>query len=348
MDGNVTTTFEPTTTSSNDTNSTVSISNGTTDTHTGSKSLIDEFFVREFRNGCLGFYQTQLWSCFDGSTYAFSLVAVIVACIGIAGNVIAFVKIVSDKKLHSDIFVALACVIVSDSLALVSYSVTGYITEVIVVFDIMLAVNFVFIICTTMWSILNALLLTVVRYRIQKESDSKRMTVKIIVSNVIFFLTGLALGVAFVIPLFLNINSINYTRTEEYQQLVINFSIAHLYLRLAMASCPLIPSLILHFMRLRIRNNFFYVRKSVSVVITVMLTIFNLACLQEIILVSVYLIWGTDLPDWLKQLTTSSEFRIFRINPLPWIINFSIKPFFLLLITPPLKLLWSKICCCYF
>jgi hypothetical protein len=347
MDGNATT-FEPTTPFSEDTNSTISISNGTIGIPTGSKSLIDAFFVREYRNACLGFYQTQLWPCFDGSTYALSMVAVILACFGIIGNVIVFVKIVSDKKLHSDIFIALACVIVSDSAALISYSVSGYIAEVIVVFDATLAVNLVFIICTAMWSILNALLLTVVRYRLQRESDSKRMATKIIVSNVVFFITGLGLGIAFVTPLFLNIQSTNYTGTLEYQRIVTDFSASHLYLRLAVASCPLIPSLILHIIRLRIRNNFFYVRKRISVIITIMLTIFNLACLQEIVLISVYLIWGADLPDWLKKLTTSSEFRIFRVNPLPWIINFSIKPFLLFLITPPMIWLWSKICCCVF
>lgn len=310
--------------------------------------MIDDYFIREFRNGCLGFYQTQLWACFGGSTYAFALAAVVIACIGMVGNFIAFVKIVSDKKLHSDIFVALACVIVSDSVALVSFFVTGYITEVIVVFDIVLAVNFVFIICTTTWSSLNATLLTVVRYHLQKEANSKSMKCKIITSNAMFFTVGLALGVAFVTPLFININSTNYTSTGEYQQLVIKFSTAHLYLRLVLTSLPIIPSFMLHFMRLKIRNNFYYVKKSLVVIITIMLTIINLACFQEVVLISVHLIWGSDLPDWLKQLTTSSEFRIFRINPLPWIINFSIKPLLLFLITPPMKTLWSKLCCCYF
>lgn len=350
MNDNISTpTFIPTATV-NSTNETISISNGSTAIPTYGKDAINEYFVREYSKGCSGdgFYHKQLWSCFDGSTYAFALSGIIIACIGLFGNIVAFLKIVFDKKLHSDIFVAIACVLVSDTMALISYSITGYVTEVIVLFDTVLAVNITFVICTTMWSCLNAILLTVVRYRLQKETNYGRLWKKIIFSNGIFFFIGMASGVSFTAPLFIDIESSDYSLTKEYQQLVVNFSIAHLYLRLAMTSFPLIPSLVLHFMRLRIRNNFYYVRKSMAVVITIMLTLFNLACLQEVILISVYLIWGTNLPDWLKELTTSSEFRIFRINPLPWIINFSIKPLLLIFVTPPVKSCLGKICCCFF
>lgn len=350
MDGNISTsTFIPTATV-NSTNETINISNGSTAIPTYGKDAIKEYFVQEYNKGCSedGFYQNQLWSCFDGSTYAFALSGIIIAGIGLFGNIVAFLKIVFDKKLHSDIFVALACVLVSDTMALISYSITGYVTEVIVLFDMVLVVNMTFIICTTMWSCLNAILLTVVRYRLQKETNYGRLWKKIIVSNVIFFFIGMAAGVSFTAPLFIDIESSDYSLTTEYQQLVVNFSIAHLYLRLAMTSFPLIPSFVLHFMRLSIRNNFYYVRKSMAVVITIMLTLFNLACLQEVVLISVYLIWGSDLPDWLKELTTSSEFRIFRINPLPWIINFSIKPLLLIFVTPPVKACLGKTCCCFF
>lgn len=342
-------TFNPETTV-NSTYETTNITNGTTAIPTYGKDAIDEYFVREYSKGCAGdgFYKTQLWSCFDGSTYAFALSAIIIAGIGLLGNIVAFLKIVFDKKLHSDIYVAIACVLVSDTMALISYSIAGYVTEVIVLFDMVLAVNITFVICTTMWSCLNAILLTVVRYRLQKETNYGRLYKKIIVSNFMFFLVGIVLGVSFTAPLFIDIDSSDYSLTREYQQLVVNFSIAHLYLRLAMTSFPLIPSFVLHFMRLRIRNNFYYVRKSMAVVITIMLTLFNLACFQEVVLITVYLIWGTDLPDWLKELTTSSEFRIFRINPLPWMINFSIKPLLLIFITPPVKSCLGKICCCFF
>lgn len=342
-------TFNPETTV-NSTYETTNITNGTTAIPTYGKDAIDEYFVREYSKGCAGdgFYKTQLWSCFDGSTYAFALSAIIIAGIGLLGNIVAFLKIVFDKKLHSDIYVAIACVLVSDTMSLISYSIAGYVTEVIVLFDMVLAVNITFVICTTMWSCLNAILLTVVRYRLQKETNYGRLYKKIIVSNFMFFLVGIALGVSFTAPLFIDIDSSDYSLTREYQQLVVNFSIAHLYLRLAMTSFPLIPSFVLHFMRLRIRNNFYYVRKSMAVVITIMLTLFNLACFQEVVLITVYLIWGTDLPDWLKELTTSSEFRIFRINPLPWMINFSIKPLLLIFITPPVKSCLGKICCCFF
>ncbi|XP_052720397.1 uncharacterized protein LOC128192034 [Crassostrea angulata] len=163
MDGNISTsTFIPTATV-NSTNETINISNGSTAIPTYGKDAIKEYFVQEYNKGCSedGFYQNQLWSCFDGSTYAFALSGIIIAGIGLFGNIVAFLKIVFDKKLHSDIFVALACVLVSDTMALISYSITGYVTEVIVLFDMVLAVNMTFIICTTMWSCLNAILLTV-------------------------------------------------------------------------------------------------------------------------------------------------------------------------------------------
>lgn len=358
MDFNFTSTIGPSTTT---TNETTTISVYLTNTTTGNtnntsnstvpfygKDEIKEYFLREYRNGCQGFYKTQLWSCFEGSIYSFTVAALVLAAIGILGNVIVFLTIIANKRLHLDIFVAIACVILSDTAALVSYFVTGYLTEVIVIFDVHLAVNFIFVICTTMWSCLNAILLTVVRYHLQKEMHSKSISVRIIVANVIFFITGLLLGIAFITPLFFEIDSANYSLTREYQQLVKDFSEIHLYLRLAITSLPFVPGLVLHFMRLRIRNNFYAVRKSLVVVTTIMLTLFNLACLQEVVLISVYLIWGTDLPDWLSQLTTSSEFRIFRINPLPWIINFSIKPLLLIFVTRPVKACMSKICCCFF
>lgn len=102
--------------------------------------------------------------CFDGFIYVFVLLGIIIVGIGFFGNIVVFLKIVFDKKFYFDIFVVIVCVFVLDIMGLIFYFIIGYVIEVIVLFDMVLVVNMIFIICIIMWFCFNVILLMVVCY----------------------------------------------------------------------------------------------------------------------------------------------------------------------------------------